>query len=132
MSGLTARVLRGPCLGLAMIALPLLAQAHHSTLPFDGEHPTTIQGTVHEFAWRNPHSYIYLDVKNTAGETEHWTIETESLIFLRRLGWSKDMMKPGDAISAIGARAKNGSHTMRCKVLTLADGKQYACFPASS
>jgi uncharacterized protein DUF6152 len=132
MNALTARGLRLPWLGLAMVALPVLAQAHHSTLPFDGEHPTTIRGTVQEFAWRNPHSYIYLDVKNEAGATEHWAIETESLIFLRRLGWSKDMMKPGDIISAIGARAKNGSHTMRCKVLSLADGRQFACFPNSS
>jgi Family of unknown function (DUF6152) len=132
MNGLTARVLRGPCLGLVVAALPLAALAHHSTLPFDGDHPTTIRGTVREFAWRNPHSYIYLDVKNDAGNVEHWTIETEALIFLRRLGWTKDMMKPGDTVTALGARAKNGSFTMRCKVLTTADGRQYACFPNST
>jgi hypothetical protein len=132
MNALTARVLRGPCLGLVMAALPAVAQAHHSTLPYDGEHPTTIQGTVTEFAWRNPHSFVYLDVKNDAGEIEHWSIETESLIFLRRLGWTKDMMKPGDTITALGARAKNGSHTMRCKTLTLADGRQLMCFPNST
>ena len=46
MNAWTRAVLRGPCLGLVMVAFPVLAQAHHSTLPFDGEHPTTIRGAV--------------------------------------------------------------------------------------
>ena len=104
--------------------------AHHSTLPYDGDHATTLHGVVTEFAWRNPHSYVYLDVTDAAGGVEHWTIETESLILLRRLGWSKDMLKPGDAITTTGARAKNGSHMMRCKELRLADGRELACFPS--
>jgi len=107
----------------------MLALAHHSTLPFDGEHPTTLRGVVTEFDWRNPHSYIRLDVKDDKGKVEHWAIETESLILLRRLGWSKDMLKPGDTISTTGARAKNGAQMMRCKVLQLADGRELPCFP---
>ena len=84
---------------------------------------------VTQYDWRNPHSYVHLDVKDEAGKIEHWTIETESLIFLRRLGWTKDMLKAGDEISATGARAKNGAHMMRCKVLGLPDGRELPCFP---
>jgi hypothetical protein len=129
MSWPALRVWRGPWLGMILLTLPMLALAHHSTLPYDGEHPTTLRGVVTEFAWRNPHSYIHLDVKNDDGKVEHWAIETESLIFLRRLGWTKDMLKPGDTISTTGARAKNGAHMMRCKVLRLEDGRELPCFP---
>ena len=63
---------------------------------------------------------------------EHWAIETESLIFLRRLGWTKDMMKPGDTISATrGARKERLTHDA-LQGLELADGRQFACFPNSS
>jgi hypothetical protein len=103
--------------------------AHHSTLPFDGEHAATIRGVVTRYDWQNPHSYVHLDVKDDAGDTGHWTIETESLIFLRKLGWTKDMLKPGDTITATGARAKNGTLLMRCKVLDLPDGRELPCFP---
>lgn len=114
-------------LGCTMVALPALA--HHSTLPFDMEHPTVLHGVVTLYDWRNPHSFVHLDVKDDAGNVEHWTIETESLLLLRRLGWTKDMLKPGDVITTMGARAKNGAHMMRCKVLDLPDGRELPCFP---
>jgi hypothetical protein len=128
MNRLKLRALALACL-LVGAALPLAA--HHSTLPFDGEHATVIEGIVTRFEWRNPHSRVYLDVQVENGGVEHWTIETESLIVLSRLGWTKEMLKPGDRITTTGARAKNGSHMMRCKVLDLADGREVPCFPNS-
>lgn len=122
-------VARGLCFGLLLAGSAVPTLAHHSTLAFDGEHGTTLQGVVTEYDWRNPHSHIYLDVKDDAGMIEHWIIETESLILLRRLGWSKDMLEPGDPILAVGARAKNGSYLMRCREIDLPDGRELNCFP---
>ena len=123
------RAVPGLTFAASLIAFPALALAHHSTLPYDGQHPTTIRGVVTEYAWRNPHSFIYLDVKNDRGNVEHWAIETESLLWLRRLGWTKDMLKPGDPVSATGARARNGTLVMRCKTISLPDGRELPCFP---
>ena len=76
---------------------------HHSTAPFDMEHATTVTGVVAEFHWINPHSYIVLQ-----GADDHrWLIEIESPNALRRAGWTKDTLKPGDRISCTGARAKD-------------------------
>src|SRR5262245_39678378 len=76
--------------GPLVVAMP--GFPHHSTLPFDGEHPTTISGNVTKFAWQNPHTYIYVDVKTSSGAIQHWTIESESPNLLARLGWSKDLL----------------------------------------
>ena len=109
--------------------LLFLVSAHHSTLPFDGTQPTRLAGVVTKFAWQNPHCYIDIDVKDGKGKIEHWTIESESLSLLQRLGWSKDLLKAGDHLSSIGARARNGSQIMRCKIIELSDGRKLPCFP---
>jgi hypothetical protein len=104
------------------------ARAHHSTLAYDGEHPTTIAGEVRRFEWQNPHTLIYMDVKSGDG-VEHWVVESESPNLLGRLGWSKTVMKAGDRITALGGRAKDGSHSLRCKDVQLPDGRSLPCFP---
>ncbi len=63
--------------------------AHHSTLAFDGTQPTVISGVVATFNWRYPHTSIVLDVSDPEGTITRWTIESESLQMLSRLGWTK-------------------------------------------
>ena len=38
--------------------------AHHGNAAYDDKHPITINGSVTEFVWSNPHCQIYLDVKD--------------------------------------------------------------------
>ncbi len=103
--------------------------AHHSTLAFDGTQPTVISGVVATFNWRYPHTSIVLDVSDPEGTITRWTIESESLQMLSRLGWTKYSIKHGDRIRATGARARNGAPAMRCRTIDLPDGKRLACFP---
>jgi hypothetical protein len=106
--------------------------AHHSTLGFDGTQPTVINGIVATFNWRNPHTSIVLDVSNSEGPGEiitRWTIESESLQLLSRLGWTKSSITPGDRIRVTGARARNGAPAMRCRTIDLPDGTSLSCFP---
>src|SRR2546430_1077299 len=91
---------------LSLVAAVPLA-AHHSTAPFDMTRATTVSGVVVKFLWVNPHAYIFLDAMDEKGETQRWSIEIESPNGLRRAGWAKDTLKPGDKISCIGARAKD-------------------------
>ncbi len=121
------------CGGLS-VRLPLLATlllataplwAHHSTAAFDMTKDFTIQGTVQDFRWSNPHSYIYLKVE---GKT--WILEAEALNLLRRNGWTKESLKPGDEISCIGARAKDpGLLAMKCFVVKFPDGRKLIATP---
>src|ERR1700704_3663316 len=90
------------------------ASAHHSTLAYDGTQPTVISGVVTAFNWRYPHSSIVLDVNDSGGPggpggiITRWTVESESLHMLSRLGWTKSSIRPGERIRVTGARARDG------------------------
>jgi hypothetical protein len=64
------------------------------------------------------------DAKNDKGEVEKWIAEGNSGTALSRIGWKKDSLKPGDEITAIGNRSKNGSTTMHLRKLVLASGEE--------
>jgi hypothetical protein len=98
--------------GLSVISGPVLA--HHGFAGrYDEEHPFTVQGTVLEFQLENPHSAIIFEVKDKNGTTERWHAELGGANALRRAdGWDRDTLKPGDKITVIGPRNKNGSFDM--------------------
>jgi hypothetical protein len=86
-----------------------LALAHHGNTAYDYTHPTTITGNVTEFVWSNPHCQIYLDVKDAKGNAVSWSVESQSPGILRRNGWSRDSIKPGDHIAVTLIPAKSGA-----------------------
>jgi hypothetical protein len=92
---------------LAMVCGSLWA--HHGNAAYDPDHPVTIMGTVTEFVWSNPHCQIYLDVKDAKGRIAHWSVESQSPGILRRNGWARDIIKPGDQITVTLVAAKNGA-----------------------
>ena len=67
-----------------------------------------IKGTVTEFIWTNPHSQIYLDVKDSSGKVVNWGVETNSPGILTRAGWTRRSLKAGDEVTIIVCPAKNG------------------------
>src|SRR5690348_16376307 len=94
---------------LLLLSLAGAAYAHHGFASwFDMSKSVTVKGTVTSFDWTNPHSYIYLEAKDEKGAVEKWTIELGALSMLARAGWRKDTLKPGDEITVIGNRAKDG------------------------
>ena len=110
----------------AAISLMALAPlwAHHGNAAYDDKNP--IKGTVTEFAWTNPHVQIYLDVKDDKGKVAHWSVETYSPGKLIRAGWSKEVIKPGDAVSINLIPARNGAPVCFLHTLTLPNGKVLA------
>jgi hypothetical protein len=115
------------CLAITFAVLfasgPILA--HHGEANYDTEKEVTIKGTVTNFQFINPHVQIFMDVKNDNGEIEKWSGEARSPSMLVRVGgWNKNTVKPGDVITAIGFRAKNGANVLRLKKIVLADGRE--------
>jgi len=100
-------------LGLGVLASLLFIcaslQAHHGNTAYDPDHPITIKGSVTEFVWSNPHCQIYLDVKDAKGKVVGWSVESQSPGILRRNGWSRDSIKPGDLIAVTLLPAKSGA-----------------------
>ena len=83
----------------------------------------TVKGTVTGFDWTNPHAYIYLDV-NGKDAVEKWSVEMGSIGMLARAGWRRDTVKPGDEITVIGNRAKDGKTFLRLSKLVFASGQE--------
>jgi hypothetical protein len=83
--------------------------AHHGNSAYDETARDPIKGTVTEFVWTNPHSQIYLDVKNKDGKVVNWAIETNSPGILTRAGWTRRSVKVGDEVTIILCPAKNGA-----------------------
>ena len=81
----------------AAVALAAPALAHHSFAMFDQRKIMTLEGTVTQFQWTNPHAFIELDVPN-GGRTVHWSIELNSPNNLKRQGWTRTALKPGDRV----------------------------------
>ena len=82
--------------------------AHHGNSAYDETIRVPIKGVVTEFIWTNPHSQIYLDVKDGSGKVVNWGVETNSPGILTRAGWTRRSLKAGDAITIILCPAKNG------------------------
>jgi hypothetical protein len=97
--------------------------AHHSTAMFDMQHTVTIKGTVTQFDWTNPHTFIFMDVASTSGEVEHWGIEGMSPNYLDRNGWTRHTLKPGDKIDMEIHPLKDGRKGGFCSSVTFPDGK---------
>ena len=85
------------------------AFAHHGNSAYDETVRVTIKGRVTEFVWTNPHSQIYLDVKDKNGKTVNWGVETNSPAILMRAGWTRSSVKPGDEVTIILCPARNGA-----------------------
>jgi len=111
------------CAALLGAALP--AAAHHSfSAIFDAAKPVKVTGTVTRVEWMNPHTWIYLDVKNDAGTVEQWAFELGSPNRLMRFGWNQDSLQTGTAVTITGSRARDGSLKAAADKVTLPDGKQ--------
>jgi hypothetical protein len=98
------------------------AQAHHSFAMFDSEKETVVEGTVREFQWTNPHSWIQLVVMEE-GKAVEYSIEADSPNILSRRGWSKASFEPGDRVKITIHPMKDGSKGGSYVTAVLASGK---------
>ena len=113
--------------GLLMTGMP--ASAHHSVqAQFDLNRPFTVIGVVTKVEWINPHSYLYIDVKDNSGILKHWAFEMAGPGALRRAGLSRadrGGLKVGDTVTVNGVLAKDGTDSGLIKDLTLPDGRKF-------
>ena len=112
--------------GLLLFALG--AAAHHGGAAYDPSKTTTVEGTVAEFRFINPHVLIYIDVTNENGNIVQWSGELTSPNRLARmergstLSWSKDILQVGDRITLGGNPARSGAPSLRLQTVIDADG----------
>ena len=108
-------------LGLATFAP---AWAHHSlAAEFDSTKPITLTGTMTSMDWRNPHAWMYIDVKGEDGKIVKWQCELGSPNAMTRVGFNSESIKVGEEVVLEGLMAKDASKTVNTRVVKSKDGK---------
>ncbi len=97
------------CVMVLSAAAPA-ARAHHSYAMFDRDKTVTLTGTVRQFQWTNPHSWLQLTVPGDNGTTDEWSVEMGSPFELLRNGWTATTIKAGDKVSVQIHPVKDGTH----------------------
>jgi hypothetical protein len=114
---------------IAAFAAPALA--HHSPAAFEASKTITVTGTVKEFRWQNPHSWIEVNVPSDKGEPVLWAFELTSPTYLVRAGWKSNTLKPGDKVTITGRPLKSGEPGSAIFTsVMLADGRTLGERPA--
>ncbi len=98
-------------LGVLLVALATPILAHHSTTMFTDDATITLEGTLTEVAFANPHSLFFLDAKPVENPNEavkNWSVEAPSPRRLTGMGWQRDTIKAGDKVRITGFVRKDG------------------------
>jgi hypothetical protein len=83
--------------------------AHHSAAGVDQTKTVTVEGTVKQFKWANPHSWVEVEVPSKDGKgVDLWNFEMTSPTYLVQAGWKATTLKPGDKVKVTGNPMKNG------------------------
>jgi hypothetical protein len=104
---------------LSLDAVPALA--HHSFARFDADRQVTLQGTVQEFQWTNPHAWVILTV-DRKGRAEQWAIEMNGPNGLARQGWRPKTLTPGMPVRLTIHPLRDGTNGGQFVEITLPDG----------
>jgi hypothetical protein len=121
------KVLFGAALVVAC-SVPVLA--HHSPAAFDRSKEVKLVGTVKEFRWQNPHTWIEVLVPDEKGKEVLWGVELTSPTYLIRAGWKSNIIKPGDKVTVMVNPVRSGEPAGIFRSLTLADGRVLTERPA--
>lgn len=106
-------------------ATAMPAQAHHSMAMFDSGKQVTVAGTVREFQWTNPHSYIQLMAPEAGGtKVVEWSFELGAPMYLYARGWRPKTLKAGDKITVTYYPLRSGQPGGMVVDIVTADGKK--------
>jgi hypothetical protein len=114
-----------PFAAMAVTIWPAPGWPHHSYAMFDGARTAEVRGTVARLEWRNPHVYLWIYVPGAAAGdgTTLYAFENGAINVLARRGWSKDVLRAGDAIVVTYWPLKDGRPGGHFKSGTLVDGR---------
>lgn len=108
----------------ALAAVPV--HAHHAfSAEFDVKQPVELKGAVTKLQWTNPHSWLYVDVKEPDGTVTAWAVEFGSPYALLRKGLRKTDFPLGVEVTVTGYRARSGKAVANASSVRLPDGRDF-------
>jgi len=108
-----------------LVAAPMRLEAHHSAVMFDDKKEVTFAGTVKEFQFTNPHSWLLVDVTNQDGSVTTWGFEGEGPNTLMRNGIRPADLKSGTKVTMTGHPMKDGRPGALWVKAVRDDGKEF-------
>ena len=111
------------CACVLVLASVVPVAAHHSPAAFDRTKEVKLVGTVKEFRWQNPHTWIEVIVPDEKGKDVLWGVELTSPTYLIRAGWKSNIIKPGDKVTVVVNPVRSGEPSGIFRSMTLADGR---------
>ena len=109
----------------ALLLAAASAEAHHSSVMFDNQKEVTFEGTVKEFQFTNPHSWLLVDVTNKDGSVTTWGFEAEGPTALLRNGVHPADFKAGTKLTITGHPMKDGRPGALWLKAVRADGVEF-------
>jgi hypothetical protein len=92
----------------------------------------TLNGTVTDFKFIQPHPLIYLDAKDESGNVQQWFVEMTAPNHLVHYGWNSHKIHVGDVIKVMGHASKNGTKVLNLSKIYDASGKEIPLGPPPS
>ena len=93
----------------------MLIGHHSAAATYDAAHPLTLTGTVAKFHFRNPHSFLYLDVTTGTYKDRRYVVEMSSAGVLANTGWTASRLKPGDVVRITVLPSRAGKPAGLCR-----------------
>jgi hypothetical protein len=119
----------GSLAALVVVSFGGAALAHHSGAMFDNAKTVTLQGTVKEFQYTNPHSWLQIMTVGPDGKQVQWGFEAEGPSTLLRAGIKAKSFVPGDKVTVTGHPMKDGRTAGGLISVTKADGTVFTPRP---
>jgi Family of unknown function (DUF6152) len=121
--------MKGKWIGICAVALGLTiaanpAFAHHGTAAYQEDKQVSVTGTVTDFEFANPHTLVYVDVKQGDGTVAKWQGEMTSPNHLVRAGWTKNSIRRGEQITISGLLMKRDARSMWIRKIVKGDGTE--------
>jgi uncharacterized protein DUF6152 len=116
----------------ALLLVAGVASAHHSAAGIDRSKTVELVGTVKQFGWTNPHSWMEVEVSDKKGGTTTWKVEMTSPAYLVRAGWKSTTVKQGDEVKVTVRPLRDGSPGGLFVSVLLADGRTFTERPVTA
>ena len=110
-------------IAITVVSIP----AHHSLSGiYDSSRQVTIEGTVAQFHFVNPHPFVLVNVNNDRGRPQQWRLEMDNRSELADVGMTADTLKSGDRVVVSGSPARSQPQSLYIRRLDRpSDGFRY-------